>query len=107
MNSKNLIILENIDQWNDLYKSDKKIIIDYSATWCGPCKLLLPVLKLLSDKFPDITFVKIDVDDFEELCMENEISCMPTIHFMHNKEIKHIVEGLDLEKIVNLTENFN
>ena len=106
MSNENLIELTNIDEWNKLYESDKKIVVDYSATWCGPCKLLLPVLKLLSEKYPDITFIKIDVDEFEEHCMDWEISCMPTIHFIHKKEKKLTIEGLDIENLVTSIEKF-
>ena len=106
MSLDNLIVLENDEQWDKLYNSDKKLVLDFTATWCGPCKLLSPVIKLLCEKFPNLTFVQIDVDEFEELVANREISCMPTIQFVHNKEIKNTVQGLDVDTIVNLVNKF-
>ena len=107
MSLDNLIVLENEEQWDELYNSDKKLVLDFTATWCGPCKLLTPVIKLLCEKFPNLTFVKIDVDEFDELVTTRNISCMPTVQFVHNKETKNTVEGLDVDTIVNLVNQFN
>ena len=106
MSLDNLIILENDNQWDELYNSEKKLVIDFTASWCGPCKILSPVINLLSEKFNNITFVKIDVDEFEELVSNRNISCMPTIHFIHNKETINTIEGLDMNNIIKSIENF-
>merc|ERR1712170_64340 len=55
----------------------KNIIIDFTATWCGPCKMIGPTFVQLSDEFPNLVFVKIDVDEADELAALCGVSAMP------------------------------
>ena len=107
MNLNNLIILENEDQWNKLYNSDQKLVLDFTATWCNPCKMIKPIIKALSEKCKNLTFVNIDVDKFEEIASDRNISCMPTVQLLHKKVTKNTVEGLNIESIINLVNEFN
>lgn len=63
---------------------DKLVIIDFFATWCGPCKVISPQFEELSNELTDIVFLKIDVDDNEDIAAEYEISSMPTFIFIKN-----------------------
>eukprot|EP00178_Gracilaria_changii_P016865 TRINITY_DN48322_c0_g1_i1.p1 TRINITY_DN48322_c0_g1~~TRINITY_DN48322_c0_g1_i1.p1 ORF type:complete len:108 (+),score=18.29 TRINITY_DN48322_c0_g1_i1:48-371(+) len=56
----------------------KKIIIDFHATWCGPCKMISPVLEECSNKYSTIVFLKVDVDEVEDLAGKYGINAMPT-----------------------------
>ena len=57
-------------------KNNKAIIVDFSAEWCGPCKMLAPVMEQLSDEITDVEFYNIDVDENPDLAREyNEYSC--------------------------------
>ena len=64
--------------FNDLIK-EKLVIVDFFATWCGPCKMLSPVIDELSNKYPDITFVKIDVDECPNISREYGVMSVPTL----------------------------
>ncbi len=64
--------------FNDLIK-EKQVIVDFFATWCGPCKMLSPVIDELSNKYPDITFVKIDVDECPTISREYGVMSVPTL----------------------------
>ena len=65
------------------------IVLYFTATWCGPCKMIWPVVQELSNKYKDsILFVKIDVDEFEDLCTECDVNSMPTFQFFIKNEKK-------------------
>eukprot|EP00244_Chara_vulgaris_P003843 TRINITY_DN172_c0_g1_i3.p1 TRINITY_DN172_c0_g1~~TRINITY_DN172_c0_g1_i3.p1 ORF type:complete len:126 (+),score=21.45 TRINITY_DN172_c0_g1_i3:39-416(+) len=56
----------------------KAVIIDFTATWCGPCRRVGPLIVEFSVKYPNIIFVKIDVDHAAELCETYKVGAMPT-----------------------------
>jgi thioredoxin 1 len=101
------IILDDINKWNELYESDNLIVAYFTASWCGPCRLIAPVFESLQNKYQNIFFIKIDVDDMDELSFHMEISCMPTFIFLKNKEKKYILEGANEEKLHELVSMFN
>ena len=55
-----------------------QVIVDYSAEWCGPCKIIGPYFSELADKNPSLLFVNVDVDDMDSIASENGITAMPT-----------------------------
>lgn len=58
---------------------DSRVVLDFWAAWCGPCKMISPKLELLSEEYQDITFGKVNVDDETELIKEFEIKSIPTV----------------------------
>ena len=61
---------------------DKLIVIDFFATWCGPCRTIAPVIDKMVTEYSDVTFIKIDVDENEAVAEEYGISVMPTFIFL-------------------------
>jgi thioredoxin 1 len=55
-----------------------QVIIDYSAEWCGPCKVIGPYFAELAEKHTSLLFVNVDVDDNDTIAVENGITAMPT-----------------------------
>lgn len=91
--------LINLDKedFNELTK--KKVLVDFYATWCGPCKMLGPVLENLKDEI-DIDIIKIDVDKHNDLARTYGVMSIPTlIVFQNNEEIKRTLGFMDKEKI--------
>ena len=69
----------------DLIKnSDKPILLDFYADWCGPCRMVAPVLHEIAEERPDIIVGKINVDNEEELAMEFGVYSIPTLVVMKN-----------------------
>ena len=69
----------NAEEFNELIKSGTTLV-DFFAEWCGPCKMLGPVLEELDNEYPDINFVKVNVDDNMELAEQFGIMSIPNVH---------------------------
>jgi thioredoxin 1 len=67
-------------EWN--YKGDKPAIIDFYADWCGPCKMVAPILEELSDENPEIIIYKVDTEVEQELSAVFQIRSIPSILFI-------------------------
>eukprot|EP01084_Bolivina_argentea_P171101 296441_1 len=82
--------------------SDKKpLLIDFMASWCGPCNMIAPKVAELSTQYTNIQFLKVDVDTFEELAsQEYYISAMPTFIFIKNKKEISRIPGADIKGII-------
>jgi thioredoxin 1 len=65
-------------------KSKNPVLIDFYADWCGPCKMLSPILANIAEKHPEITVVKCDVDANQELAMKFGVRSIPTVVAMKN-----------------------
>ena len=71
--------------FENIIKSEKPVLIDFFATWCGPCKMLAPVLKDVKDSLGErITILKIDVDKNQELASKYQVRGVPTIILFQN-----------------------
>jgi len=73
---------------------DKAVVIDFFATWCGPCKVIAPEFVRLSEIYTNAVFLKVDVDELEELASEYDISSLPTFLILKGgKKLDMIVGG--------------
>lgn len=84
-------------------------VVDFSATWCMPCRMLKPILERTSEKFTDINFYNLDIDDSEEIAKRYRIFSVPTIVcFREGRKIDSMV-GLsstdEIEAFVNRCAN--
>lgn len=76
------ITSDNFDA--EVIKSEKTVLLDFWASWCGPCKMLSPVVDEIADETPDIKVGKINVDEENELAAKFGISSIPTLVVMKN-----------------------
>lgn len=60
-------------------ESNQLVLVDFWATWCGPCKMIAPILEQLSEEMTEVTFVKVDVDNNPGLADKYDISSIPTV----------------------------
>ena len=73
---------------NELLRSDKPVLLDFYADWCGPCKMLSPVLSEIADEYADVIRVaKVNVDDEPELAMKFKVSSIPMLVLFKNGKI--------------------
>lgn len=82
----------------------KLVVIDFSATWCGPCKQIAPLFKELSDVISDVIFVKIDVDDNPDTAAKYQVSAMPTFLFIKAGEVVDRLMGASPARLQELIE---
>jgi thioredoxin 1 len=97
-----------------IYISDKtqvpikgKVILDFYADWCGPCKKLGPIFSDLSNQYSNITFIKINTDNAEELAKYYDVSALPTVLFINDGDVISIIKGFDSNKIKSEVEELN
>ena len=63
-------------------KNSKLAVVDFSATWCGPCQMLAPIFEELSEEMSDVDFYSVDVDANPVLSVVNKIASVPTISYL-------------------------
>jgi len=97
MSSDKVIYATSLD---DIPKTGN-VVIDFYADWCGPCKKLSPEFSRLSNEYETITFIKVNVDDAENLCKHYEVSSLPTVIFVKDNDIVSIIKGFSLDKLTS------
>ncbi|TGZ38585.1 Thioredoxin, partial [Temnothorax longispinosus] len=83
-NEGEVTLIQNSDDLKNKLKDagNNLVIIDFFAVWCGPCKMIGPLIEELSKEMQDVVFLKVDVDECEDIAAEYEISSMPTFVFI-------------------------
>ena len=83
------------------------VVIDFFATWCGPCKMIAPLFEQLAAENRAIKFVKVDVDAFEDICGQFSIRSMPTFIARKNGTEVQRFSGANADKLRALVNSLN
>ena len=87
---------------SEVLKSDKPVLVDFFATWCGPCKMLMPTVDEIANERTDIKVGKVDVDENMEFAKEYKVFSVPTLlAFKDGKLIKQMVGVQSKEQILD------
>ena len=98
-----VIDLTNGKDFKNALKNNKLVVVDFYATWCGPCKLLTPKLHEMAEKYADrAIFYSVDVDKLDTISDEYDIRSLPTVLFFSKGETTNRVEGNDPKEIDRL-----
>lgn len=79
-----IVTSQNFDQ---VINANEKVLVDFFATWCGPCKMLAPIVEKLAEEVASVKVVKVDVDEESELAIRFGISSIPTLLMFKNGKL--------------------
>ena len=90
----------NDQEYSELLNSDSPVVIDFHATWCGPCKILSPILDEISSEVDGVEFVKLDVDQYPEIAGANGVMGVPTVVMLKGGEVKERFVGVQPKETI-------
>ena len=90
---------------NEVVRSDKKVLLDFWAPWCGPCQMVLPIIEEIAAERPDIKVGKVNVDEEMALAKQFRVMSIPTLVVLENGEvINKAVGARDKAAILDLLD---
>ena len=85
---------------NEVMNSEKKVLLDFWAPWCGPCRQVVPLVEQIAEERPDIKVGKINVDENPELAIQFGVMSIPTLIVMENGRIVREEKGARPKKAI-------
>jgi len=81
--------MSNVETFGSIIKGETPVLVDFFAEWCGPCKMMPPILEQVHNQLGDkVRIIKIDVDRNQQLAAQLNVSSVPTLAIFHKGEIK-------------------
>lgn len=97
-------VISTMQEFEEVVKQNPSVLVDFFAEWCGPCKMIAPVLEEISSNTPGVEIVKVDVDQLPDLAQQFGVMSIPTLCTFKNGELKQQVTGFQpkpqIEKLI-------
>jgi len=93
--------IDDLDTYKTFIKNNEKVVVDFYADFCKPCKEISPLIDDLSKKNPSIKFIKIDISNAEDIGDYFNINRIPLLYFYHNSYIIFELEGFNELKLID------
>ncbi|XP_030527028.1 thioredoxin H-type 2-like [Rhodamnia argentea] len=92
-----------VESWKEQLKkgidAKKLVVVDFTASWCPPCRMMAPIFVELAKKMPHVLFLKVDVDELQSVSVEWEVEAMPTFLLLKEGQVVDKVVGAHKEKL--------
>lgn len=95
-----VITITNENFEAEVLKADKPVLLDFWASWCGPCKMLSPIVDQIAEEHDEIKVGKINVDDQPDLAQQFRVMSIPTLVVMKNGEVAATSVGLQPKQAI-------
>ena len=76
--------INGLNELNEVVNNNKKVLVDVWATWCGPCKMLSPIIDKVSEELTDVCVVKVNIDDNDDVAYKYGVEAIPTLLVFDN-----------------------
>ncbi|KAI9017713.1 thioredoxin-like protein [Gaertneriomyces semiglobifer] len=97
-----LIHISSYQEFKKAIDDRNLCVVDFYATWCGPCKAVAPRYEQLSSRYPNVQFLKVDVDEQQKIAQECGVTAMPTFHLYRGGKKLDEVVGADINRVERL-----
>ena len=77
----------NKNQFEEMIRGEKPVLVDFWASWCGPCRMVIPVVEKIAEEYPEYKVVKVNVDEEQELAAQFGVMSIPTLMVVKNGEV--------------------
>ncbi|GMN29269.1 hypothetical protein TIFTF001_002369 [Ficus carica] len=98
-----VVSCHTIEAWNEQLQkgneSKKLVVVDFTASWCAPCRFISPFLADMAKRLPEVTFLKVDVDELKSVAQDWAVEAMPTFMFLKEGSIVDKVVGARREQL--------
>ncbi|KAI3778069.1 hypothetical protein L2E82_07067 [Cichorium intybus] len=106
----NVTLIETLEKWeekvSEANRRGKMVVVNFSASWCSPCRLIAPTFCNLAAKYESLMFLTVDVDELSEFSTSWDIKATPTFFFLKDGQQVDKLVGANVEELISKTEAF-
>ena len=99
-----VIQIKSFKDCKDIISSPGYVLIDYYAVWCGPCRMIAPIIAKMATKYKNVKFYKVDVDEVAEVAQNANIAAMPTFKLFKDGKEAFTHVGAEVNKLTPVLE---